>query len=395
MMFLKKADWPKSASTAKTSNDLVSITKPEGIVIKLSDDDMLADVDLQITANATSQPEPTSTDTVCGMTCGIKEPFDELGMETRLRRAKRRERNLRQRLRNAKKLGKWKKVRHLLGEYLASYDVRLAVTDDRVKRLKGTKRPALEAYPTLADEANPFIHREDPVGVRLIRKKEGSNDGRPVLSFDLPDQIAQEVLRRAMQAGLPNPSKHQFGGRGGVSGAIRTASEYFSQGYVHVVEADIRKCYANFDRHQIPACLSPIPEKVIREVLVPELQGRLFSSQEGDWFSYAPLNAPLHELAAARHEECVQARSGLPQGSAASPLASELLLAPVVDELVQTCSGKVVVYADNFLLMAKTHNEAVSMYCTLKFLLEEHPAGPLSLKLEWDVSRQRLLDHLG
>jgi hypothetical protein len=55
----------------------------------------------------------------------------------------------------------------------------------------------------------------------------------------------------------------------------------------------------------------------------------------------------------------------------------------------------VVVYADNFLLMAKTHNEAMSMFNTLKLLLEEHPAGPLSLKLEWDSAKHPTFEFLG
>jgi hypothetical protein len=124
--------------------------------------------------------------------------------------------------------------------------------------------------------------------------------------------------------------------------------------------------------------------------LCPELEGRLELTsidKVTNTISLAILNGPLKELKEKAAEEFVQARLGLPRGSGASPLASDLLLAPVVNAM-SGFPGRVVVYADNFVLMAKTYNDVCKMFGTLKSLLEGHPAGPLSLIREWDSHKQ-------
>jgi hypothetical protein len=72
--------------------------------------------------------------------------------------------------------------------------------------------------------------------------------------------------------------------------------------------------------------------------------------------------------------------SGIPQGSSASPVVAEILLAPILAALP---SGSVVLnFADNFLLLSKTGEQAVSIEQALCCALKAHPAGPLVPKLK-------------
>lgn len=74
------------------------------------------------------------------------------------------------------------------------------------------------------------------------------------------------------------------------------------------------------------------------------------------------------------------ARRGIPQGSAASPILAEMLLAPL---LFQVPSGGVVVaYADNILLMAKSKSDVDAMTESLEIALKEHSAGQLWPKIK-------------
>jgi hypothetical protein len=66
-------------------------------------------------------------------------------------------------------------------------------------------------------------------------------------------------------------------------------------------------------------------------------------------------------------------RRGLPQGSAASPIVAEMLLASLFESLPDC--GRWVGYADNFLAMAKTKADAVAMTLHLWSALKAHPAG--------------------
>lgn len=76
---------------------------------------------------------------------------------------------------------------------------------------------------------------------------------------------------------------------------------------------------------------------------------------------------------AAQSRSTSDARRGFPQGSAASPLATEILLTPCFEHLPE--GGASTGYADNFLAVAKDENDAVSMTQTFRSALKAHPAG--------------------
>jgi hypothetical protein len=81
----------------------------------------------------------------------------------------------------------------------------------------------------------------------------------------------------------------------------------------------------------------------------------------------------MQEIAAAHDVAAV--RQGIPQGSAVSPLVTEILLAPMIAQLPK--KGVVVNFADNILLMGREANDTAARIKALRWALKTHPAGPL------------------
>ena len=80
------------------------------------------------------------------------------------------------------------------------------------------------------------------------------------------------------------------------------------------------------------------------------------------------------------NDELAKAQRGIPQGSAASPLVAEVLLAPMIYLIPEI--GGIVAYADNILLLAKSKEDVVSMSNALWSALKAHPAGPFQPKVK-------------
>src|SRR5262249_32022931 len=69
------------------------------------------------------------------------------------------------------------------------------------------------------------------------------------------------------------------------------------------------------------------------------------------------------------------ARRGIPQGSAASPLIAEAMIAIALKQV--PVLGEIIAYADNVLLLAKSESDVASMTKALRVVLEAHPVGRL------------------
>ncbi len=313
-------------------------------------------------------------------------PIDEF--KKRVVRAKRREEHLRKKIDKARKKGKQNWLRLPIHRYLNSHDVKLAVLVDRWNKKRRRKVLNSKLLLTLVQQIDPFNKCGEQVTVNIRPKNSDSEDwGRPILSFRLVESTHQEMLRRVMANGMRKTTNQQYSSRRGRPKAIKEVKKHLADGFVHVIEADIKSCYASYDKSKLPELFQPIPGKVIQEILVPELMGRLVLHKESPLIVSQPmLNAPLDVLWENADPVFVQARLGLMQGSVASPLASDILLTQVMQGMADA-PGKVVNYADNFALMAKTQNDVMSMFQTLRSLLKDHPAGPLSLKNEWETSK--------
>jgi hypothetical protein len=92
-------------------------------------------------------------------------------------------------------------------------------------------------------------------------------------------------------------------------------------------------------------------------------------------------------------EKLVEARRGIPHGSAVASLAVEVVLAPVLKALPNVAI--VPSYADNMLTMAKTKEDAWSITKAMWSALEGHPVGPLTPSLRGEFAPSDPINYLG
>jgi hypothetical protein len=266
-------------------------------------------------------------------------------------------------------------LRFLIQQQLTSFDARLAATRLAASKMRWYRRPKETELKTIAGNLNAFQGTQEEVRLRLIRK--GANTFRPTLDFGIDNRALQHLVLSVLYA-IAELHPRQFATRGGVPAAIAQVMGAMKDGYVHVREIDIKDFYASFDRNKLVE-LVPVQKRVIERVLL------------SDHFNIIP---NLHLTTCLGPADTVQgevvplekyladARRGIPQGSAASPLLAEMLLAPLLFQV--PAGGKVVVvaYADNILVMAKTASDADAMTNSLGLALKKHPAGPLWPKIK-------------
>ena len=180
------------------------------------------------------------------------------------------------------------------------------------------------------------------------------------------------MAKRVLEA-LADIHPNQFATKGGTHGAIRAVEKAMEEGFCWTIEVDISNCYLSFDGESIANFL-PLPKKVTRGVIMSEY----LSLVPGNFAEgLGPVYGPEDEFFFS--QVIADARPGIPQGSAVSPLVTEILLASVFDCLPK---GAVVInYADNFLVMARDEKDAVKTTKALGSAICAHPAGLLRPKL--------------
>jgi len=177
-------------------------------------------------------------------------------------------------------------------------------------------------------------------------------------------------------------------------------------GHLWAVEIDIENCFLSFDGSGVVDLL-PIPKEVTEQVLlarnlnlVPGNLLDLFGGVSGGVHQGVPYGVPHTPhfgpacgLGILGAKVLAEARRGLAQGSAASQLVAEMLLALLLKQLPSM--GQVFAYVDNFLIMAKSEDDAVSMAKALGCALQAHPAGPLRPKIRGLFRAGEPIDFLG
>jgi hypothetical protein len=208
----------------------------------------------------------------------------------------------------------------LIQQYLNSFDALLAATRLAASKMPWYRRPKETELKTIAGSLNAFQGTQEEVRLRLIRKS--ANTFRPTLDFGIENRALQHLVLSVLYA-IAELHPRQFATRGGVPAAIAQVMDAMKDGYVHVREIDIKDFYASFDRNKLVE-LIPVQKKVIERVLLSDhltiIPSKLhhilsrFGAADKNQGAVAPLEKYLAE-----------ARRGIPQGSAASPLLAELL----------------------------------------------------------------------
>ena len=178
-----------------------------------------------------------------------------------------------------------------------------------------------------------------PSAIRRVHiPKPGTSETRPLGIPTVRDRIVQAAIVNVIEPIFERDfAEHSYGFRPkrGCRDALRRVDELLKAGFVHVVDADLK---GYFDSIPHAGLMARLKTKIA--------DGRVLSLIE------AFLQAGIQEGL-----ETWTPESGAPQGAVLSPLLSNIYLDPL-DHLVEQAGFAMVRYADDFVILCRTADEA-------------------------------------
>jgi RNA-directed DNA polymerase len=193
---------------------------------------------------------------------------------------------------------------------------------------------------------------------RVYIPKPGSNEQRPLGIPTVRDRVVQGAIRHVLEPIFErNFATHSYGFRPqrGCKDALRRVEDLLKQGYVYVVDADL-KSYFDTIPHERLLCR-------LRERIADGRLLQLIAS-----FLKAGILDGMQEW---------QPEAGAPQGAVLSPLLSNIYLNPL-DHQAAAQGFQMVRYADDFVILCRSSAEAeqalalVRQWCSAEGL-QLHP----------------------
>lgn len=190
----------------------------------------------------------------------------------------------------------------------------------------------------LHEELREGTYRPQSILRVYIDKPGRKGEKRPLGIPTVRDRVVQTAVRMVLEPIFEADfAEHSYGFRPkrGCKDALRRVNELLGQGYVWVVDADLKSYFDTID-HEI--LLAQIKEKIAdsRVLLLIE----------------AYLSQPIMEGL-----ETWTPQQGTPQGAVISPLLSNIFLDPL-DHLMANSGIEMVRYADDFVLLCRSEQEA-------------------------------------
>ena len=204
-------------------------------------------------------------------------------------------------------------------------------------------------------------YKFNPYRAVTIEKKGGKK--RPLRIADIRDRVVQRAIARVLETQLSakfhlnNSVSHAYIKGKGVQTAIKQMLTHHRNGYKVVLEADIKNFFDTVDRNKLleemifPALSDPSLNQLITKVFEMEI-GNKENLPEEDWELYP------------------EGAGGLPQGGYLSPIFSNVYLSSFDQQMIDA-GQKLIRYADDFIVMCKTNEEAEAAYSLALDVLEQ------------------------
>ncbi|QFI65569.1 hypothetical protein [Sinorhizobium alkalisoli] len=254
------------------------------------------------------------------------------------------------------------KRRFLIRRFLSDENLKLLylLKSVRAKKLLASYPP--DAMREVAARMTATYHFSEAVTARTHQPAPHKRR-RTIYSFGPGKHALQCMVADLIKAMFPLPTGRHFTINGGVKAALRAVDEHAQQRFVYAIERDIEQFYPHVNLQGLAKLLRPLPGSVVMNV-IGYRHGNPGSS--GDHSTEAVDDAPLPP------------RGLLAQGSAASPVAAEVLVADLLAGMPDDV--RVMSYADNILILGRALDSVRAADAYLVGRARDHDCGPLGLK---------------
>jgi RNA-directed DNA polymerase len=173
---------------------------------------------------------------------------------------------------------------------------------------------------------------------RVWIPKPGSKEKRPLGIPTVRDRVVQTALRNVIEPIFEKDfAEHSYGFRPnrGCKDALRVVDTLIKSGYTHVVDADLKGYFDTIPHEKLMDLVrEKISDSRVLTLIEKFLKQRVMDGLE----TWTP-------------------ESGSPQGAVVSPLLSNIYLDPL-DHRMADCGFKMVRYADDFVILCRSREEA-------------------------------------
>lgn len=254
------------------------------------------------------------------------------------------------------------KRRFLIRQFLGDENLKLfyLLKSVRAKKLLASYPP--DAMREVAARITATYHFSEAVTARTHQPAPHKRR-RTIYAFGPGKHALQCMVADLIKAMFPLPTGRHFTINGGVKAALKAVDEQARQGFIYAVERDIEQFYPHVNLQGLAKLLRPLPGSVVMNV-IGYRHGHPGSSD--DHSTEAVDDAPLPP------------RGLLAQGSAASPVAAEVLVADLLMGMPDDV--RVMSYADNILILGRALDSVRAADSYLVGRARDHECGPLGLK---------------
>lgn len=216
----------------------------------------------------------------------------------------------------------------------------------------------------------------DPQAIRRVHiPKLGTNETRPLGIPTVRDRVVQAAVVNVIEPIFERDfAEHSYGFRPGrgCKDALRRVSQLLGEGYVHVVDADLKGYFDSIPHDRL---MSRVKERIADGRVLRLIGDFLKADILDDLKRWTP-------------------EQGAPQGAVLSPLLSNIYLDPL-DHLLAKHGFEMVRYADDFVILCKTAEDAAKALDLVKQWVADNGLALHPEKTRIVDSRTESFDFLG